>query len=119
MAADQGFAPAEFMMGEMYFAGHGVAQDYHSASRWYSKAAEQGHPVAQHVLGWLYGEGRGIPQDLVRAHMWLNIVAIDGRIKDAATDRADIAKKMTPAHIARAQELASQCVAQKFKNCGK
>ena len=82
-------------------------------------AAEQGDAAAQHNLGVMYANGQGVAQDYVKAHMWSDIVAIDGSSKKAAPNRDIIAAKMTPAQIARAQELASQCIAQKFKNCGR
>jgi len=66
----------------------------------------------------MYGNTLGVAQDYVKAHMWFNIAAIDGSSKKAAPNRDAIAEKMTPAQIARAQELASKCIAQKFRNCG-
>ena len=102
----------------MYDNGQGVAQDYKAAAKWYTLSAEQGNASAQYNLGVMYDNGQGVAQDYVKAHMWYNIAAIDGSIKQAAPNRDQIAKYMTPAQIARAQELASQCIAQKFRNCG-
>lgn len=93
--------------------------DYQTEISIIEPKAEQGVPVAQYYMGVTYAIGIGVAQDYVKAHMWYNVAAIDGSSQIAALHRDDIAKKMTPAHIARAQELASQCVAQKFKNCGK
>ena len=118
LAAEQGLASAQYNLGVMYQSGQGVAQDYKTAVKWYQLAAEQGDADAQYNLGLMYDNGRGVAQDYVKAHMWLNIAAIDGSSKKSSPNRDEIAKKMTPAQIARAQELASQCVAQKFKNCG-
>jgi TPR repeat protein len=40
VAADQGLAEAQFSLGGMYANGHGVAQDYTEAGRWYRKVAD-------------------------------------------------------------------------------
>ena len=118
LAAEQGDAWAQFNLGLMYAQGQGVAQDYKTATKWYTLASEQGVADAQFNLGLMYRKGQGVVQDYVKAHMWFNIAAIDGSDKKAAPNRDAIAEKMTPAQIAQAQELASKCVAQKFKNCG-
>src|SRR5215472_5039730 len=52
--AEQGHAPAQNQVGDMYYDGKGVAQDYKEAARWYRLAAEQGEAAAQTVLGMLY-----------------------------------------------------------------
>jgi uncharacterized protein len=51
LAADQGFAKAQFNLGDIYDQGHGVAQDYKEAVKWYQLAAEQGLADAQYNLG--------------------------------------------------------------------
>jgi hypothetical protein len=48
--------------------------------------------------------------------MWINIAAIDGNA-EAINARDVVAKLMTPAQIAQAQEAASKCIKQNFKNC--
>jgi len=77
--------------------------------------AEQGHADAQNSLGETYAQGLGVTQDYVYAHMWFNIAASLGS-KDAARRREDVASKMTAAQIAKAQELAQQCVAMNYKD---
>jgi uncharacterized protein len=42
LAADQGYAAAQFDLGMMYATGEGVPQDYVAAASWYRLAAEQG-----------------------------------------------------------------------------
>ena len=44
--ADRGHANAQNMLGEMYFNGDWVSQDFEQAAAWFVKAAEQGHPLA-------------------------------------------------------------------------
>lgn len=46
-AAASGNAEAQRKLGDCYFHGNGVAEDYWEACKWYMKAAEQGDPVAQ------------------------------------------------------------------------
>jgi len=118
LAAEQGDATAQSNLSWMYRNGKGVAQDYKAAVKWNTLAAEQGYATAQSNLGVMYAKGQGVAQDYVKAHMWFNIAAIDGSDKKAAPNRDAIAEKMTPAQIAQAQELASKCIAQKFRNCG-
>ena len=47
-AAEQGYANAENIIGELYYYGEGVAQDYEEAMKWYLKAAKQGDATTIH-----------------------------------------------------------------------
>ena len=114
--AEQGDAFAQFNLGLMYYTGRGVAQDYKTAVKWYALSAEQGNIKAQNYLGWMYDQGKGVAQDYVKAHMWFNVSAIDGNT-EAIRARDAVAKLMTPAQIEKAQEEASRCIKQNFKNC--
>lgn len=116
LAAEQGLAAAQHNLGVMYSKGQGVTQDYQEAVRWYRMAAEQGYARAQNSLGAMYMYGYGVTQDYVYAHMWLNIAASSGDA-NAMMGRDIVAEKMTVAQIARAQELAKQCVAKNYKGC--
>ena len=61
--AEEGNAPAQYLLGGMYYNGEGVPQDYQLAVKWYRKAAEQGEADAQYVLGVMYANGEGVAQD--------------------------------------------------------
>ncbi len=116
--AEQGDADAQGYLGFLYLEGKGVIQDYKEAFKWYRLAAEQGDVDAQMRLGTMYADGLGVPQNLVRAHMWYNISAVnekDGKV--TISMRNDLVQQMTSAQIAKAQELARKCMAQKFKGC--
>lgn len=115
--AEQGDAAAQSNLGVLYHQGQGVTQDYNTAVKWYTRAAEQGDADAQSNLGIMFENGSGVLQDYVKAHMWYNIAAIDGSSKEAASNREDIAQKMTSAQIEKAQEAASRCIKKNFKNC--
>lgn len=76
--ARDGNAEAQYKLGEMYFAGLGVAKDYAKARFWYLKAAQQGVIEAQFNLGDLYGKGLGTPKDHVKASNWYRLAADQG-----------------------------------------
>jgi TPR repeat protein len=100
----------------MYTNGQGVLQDYKAAVKWYTLAAEQGDVSAHNNLGAMYDKGHGVLQDYARAHMWFNIAASSGG-ENASGNRDMVARKMTPAQIAKAQDLARECVRKKYKGC--
>ncbi len=68
-AAERGDATAQYFLGEAYYEGDGVSQNYTQAVKWWRKAAEQGSGAAQYRLGCAYANGEGAPQDYVYAHM--------------------------------------------------
>jgi TPR repeat protein len=62
-AAEQGNAGAQNNLGDCFYAGRGVAQDYSQAAYWFGKAAEQGDAMAQYNLGSYYFNGHGVAQE--------------------------------------------------------
>ena len=118
--AKDGNAEAQYILGMMYRAGRGVPHDYKEARKWYLLAAEQGHPLAQFYLGWMYAGGKGVPKDYIQAHVWIDIAIANASgeaRKEFIVDRDSLAKSMTADQIAKAQELAKKCTANKFKRC--
>ena len=69
--------------------------------------AEQGKASAQNNLGVMYYSGQGTPQDYKKAHMWFNLAAVSGD-EDSVKNRDIVAKNMTPADIAAAQQMARE-----------
>src|SRR6516165_514271 len=69
---------AQFRLGEHYYSGKGVPQNYAEAIKWFRLAAEQGLDRAQFVLGKSYQDGRGVPQNYVEAEKWLRLAAERG-----------------------------------------
>jgi TPR repeat protein len=116
LSAEQGQRGAQFSLGQLYLTGQSVTQDYREAAKWFRLSAEQGQAEAQNNLGTMFAEGQGVTQDYIYAHMWFNIAASTGG-KEALANRDRIAGKMTAEQIARAQELAKQCVTKDYKGC--
>ena len=57
LAAEQGHASAQVLLGAMYATGRGVPQDEAEAVRWYRLSAEQGHATAQYNLWFMCERG--------------------------------------------------------------
>jgi TPR repeat protein len=68
----------QFTLGEQYYYGRGVAQDYTQAMEWYRKAAEQGHAAAQNKLGVMLATGRGVAKNEAQAVEWYRKAAEQG-----------------------------------------
>lgn len=103
--AEQGAVPAQFNLGLLYDSGRGVPQDHKEAAAWYRKAADRGYPAAQFNLGVLYSNGQGLPQNYEEAYFWLNLSA--AARPDSAKLRDQIAQRLTPEQLDRAQQRAS------------
>ena len=116
--AEAGNAWAQYNLGVMYANGEGVPEDDAEAVKWYRLAAAQGLARAQFNLGTMYDNGNGVPEDNVQAYAWLNLAAAQGH-KGASKNKGIIARQeMTPAQIARAQELSKKLCAS-IPNCAK
>lgn len=68
--AQKGDVLSQRMLGDFYFFGKEVTQDYKQAVYWYKKAAEQGDISAQFQLGYCYSNGEGVAQDDQQAVYW-------------------------------------------------
>ena len=77
-AADQGYDAAQLCLGNEYFWGRGVAQDYTLAQYWWRKAAEQGLAEGQALLGAAYYKGYGVAKNQQEAVSWLEKAAAQG-----------------------------------------
>ncbi len=74
-AADAGYAPAQFRLGQMYEAGRGAPQNLADARRWTERAAQTGHREAMHNLGVYYANGIGVPESYEQAARWFKDAA--------------------------------------------
>jgi uncharacterized protein len=109
-AAKQGYRDAQAALGEMYFGGYGVPQNDAMAIVWWRKAADQGDSGAQNSLGIMSEKGISVPKNLVLAYKWYSLaVTGDSNYKLATKGELDrISLLMTPAQIAKAQNLARE-----------
>ncbi|WP_340264904.1 tetratricopeptide repeat protein [Sphingobium mellinum] len=58
----KGYAKAQYLVGVMYFFGHGVPKDPQEAASWWKLAANE-YPEAKFQLAMRYSSGTGVPQD--------------------------------------------------------
>lgn len=78
LAARQGSADAQLILGDIYLYGKGIEEDHAEAAKWYRKAAAQDVARAQLSIGTLLYCGDGVPQDYAEAYDWLFKVAEKG-----------------------------------------
>lgn len=76
--AAQGDARAQCELGDCYYNGRTLPQDYVEAVKWYRKAADQGFPDAQYALGNCYCFGRAVSKDNAEAAKWYRKAADRG-----------------------------------------
>ena len=102
-AADQGSVNSMYMLGRIYYLGHGVAKDLKQAAYWYEKAAEKGYMDAQKDIADMYADGEGVSEDHVKAVKWYTLAAEQGeffsqnRLISYYTKGTDISRDYTKA----------------------
>ena len=109
-AAEQNYAKAQSSLGYMYFNGQGLKKSSADAAIWYRKGANLGNPVAQSRLGTLMAAGNGVAKDPVEAYFWMTLAIkrSSGNLKkNITTERARLAKTMTPAQTLSAGRRAA------------
>jgi TPR repeat protein len=62
-AAESGYAPAQFALGQAYDQYGDLEHDAEKSAYWFSLSAEQGYVHGQWVHGWNLFGGRGLPKD--------------------------------------------------------
>jgi len=82
MAAEMGFAPAQYRIGNAYEKGFGVERDPQAAMTWYQLAAEQGNVSAMHNLAVLFATEIDGQRDMKEAVRWF-IEAAERGVKDS------------------------------------
>ena len=75
-----GQADAQQTLGNLYYKGEGVQQDYAEALMWYRKAADQGLAASQNMLGVMYDKGEAVPQNFSEAVKWYRKAAGQGSV---------------------------------------
>jgi DNA polymerase III epsilon subunit-like protein len=81
LAAEQGLAAYQALLGLMYAEGDGVAQNIQEAVKWWLLAAEQGIAEAQLVVGNHFSSGEGVAQNDKEAVRWWRLAAEQGNAK--------------------------------------
>ena len=114
--SEDGFAPAQYLLGWMYRNGTGVLQDYEAALQLFRLGSAQEDALAQVSLGSMYKEGIGVTQDYVLAHMWYNIASSLGEERGKYAREA-VAEMMSHSDISAAQRLARECLDKSYKGC--
>ena len=103
--ARDGDVNSQMDLGRFYSDGERSPRDLIEAGKWWKLAADQENDGAQYLTGLMYEAGMGVLQDYVVAYMWFNLSASQGN-KDSKKKENEIANKMTPSQIEKAQEMA-------------
>ena len=89
MAAEYGDDRGQFYVGESYYEGRIIEQDYVQACKWFTLSAEKGYAIAQYYLGHMYYRGNGVPIDEKEAMRWF-ILSVDRECNEARVTLGDI-----------------------------
>lgn len=76
-AADQGYAPAQARLGDMF----DKAEDDKDAFEWYQKSAAQGNAAGEFGLGQMYLKGEGVAKDTEKAFTYISKAAEKGNLQ--------------------------------------
>jgi len=101
-------ATAEFELGNLYYEGKGVSQDYVLAAHWWqmSLGILIGDPAAGRLLASLYLDGLGVPKDKVTAYQWLEIAVLKGD-EQARVDRDKLVSMMRSDELRRGDQAVA------------
>ncbi|HOY70214.1 MAG TPA: tetratricopeptide repeat protein [Methylotenera sp.] len=112
--AKKGNDYAQFKVGELYFEGKGVLQDYEEGYKWLTKSAEQENPLALAMLAVKFADGKGVKRILVFAHAYINLAEanrfkypeLNEKIDVFTKLRDSLEQEMTPSEVEAAQVFA-------------
>ncbi len=76
--AKAGDATSQKLLGDCYYNGDGVVQNYKKAVYWYNRSATQGNAEAQFWLGYCFCFGEGVAENINKAQYWLEFAAAAG-----------------------------------------
>jgi hypothetical protein len=102
-AAEAGGPDAQYLYAERLAAGTGVVQDQKQAWTWFQRAAEAGQPAALYKIGRIGMTAPKSLEDTINAYVWISLAAqrATGELKgEAARERGELAKQLTPSDIA-------------------
>lgn len=81
LAANQGDAAVQNMLGYMYHEGNGVEKSYEKSVKYFQLAADQGLDTAQDNLGHMYKTGKGVEKSYEKAVKYFQLAADQGCIE--------------------------------------
>ena len=117
VSAENGNEKAQFNLGQIFYWGIGVSQNYFEAFKWYTLSAEQGSSEAQYALGNIYGLlDKCFKEEFIYMYMWWSIASKNGNEK-AERGLKMIEKAMTYDQIERSKKLAKSCLESNYKDC--
>jgi TPR repeat protein len=104
-AAKQGLPDAQFYLGLSLL----IRSDSTQAAALHRKAAESGNAEAMYYFGQALELGEGVPKNEVSALMWFNLAAARQSMfhSIAATNRDNLAKRLSREEVVEAQKLSS------------
>ena len=70
IAAEGGYAEAQYWLGHCYYYGDGVAENETEGFKWFMKAAQQDYPDAQLCVGHCYYRGDGVAENKTEGFKW-------------------------------------------------
>lgn len=91
----------------IYCMGKIIQNKEHEAFAILDADARAGSMLAMGALGYCYSSGKGAPENYGEAYVWCSLAATTG-LRLAAEDRRWLAEKLTPEHLGRAQEKATE-----------
>jgi TPR repeat protein len=94
-----------------------MLNDFSTALSEWRKQAELGNATAQTNIGDMYEAGNGVIKNNVLAYLWYSLGSINGS-DTAKENKGKLEKKMTPAELTVAAEMAEICIVSKYKKCG-
>jgi TPR repeat protein len=107
VAADGGDRTAQYLIGQMYLEGNGVARDDAQAYRYTVEAAKRGVAGAQFNAGRMAARGEGTKTDMIEAYKWYALAARQS-YPAAAQNRDLVATSLTPEELKRAEALVEK-----------
>lgn len=112
-SAEEGFSPAQVVLGYSYDTGQGLTADRREALEWYKKAAQQDDPLAQWLVGRLIYAGFVPPRDLNEARSWLEKSRLHSDpFAQYLLGKISLERNEYPTAVARFREAAQQGLPQ-------
>ncbi len=80
-ASNNGSGKGQAFLGQLYYRGHGVKQDYKKALSNYIASEEKGILVCQTIIGQMYLNGTGVEKNIKEGLYWIKKAANRGDSK--------------------------------------